>query len=178
MLDYGDCKVVWWLHNESLRRFDCWPVHIIDMTTATKYMFESSGHYELSTEKPRKHHRRGYSGSSDINGNNDACSVDPSLSYSAASSINSSGESTDSSFADIMRVLDIQDHKKDTTTRGFWKSDERSRADSMAYSTDAESYGESLGTGYESGLHGTGLLNTTTGYVLHALKSIDLFGWS
>lgn len=42
-----------------------------------------------------------------------------SLTYSAASSINSAGESTDSSFADIMRVLDMQDGGHNSSNTDF-----------------------------------------------------------
>jgi hypothetical protein len=94
-----------------------------------------------------------------------------SLTYSATSSVQSggsaAGESTDSSFADIMRVLDIQDSdqlkefiKKEGCTsvdelqkkRGWTASGGVSVASSLAYSTDAESH-----------LEGTKLLQTIAG---------------
>eukprot|EP00549_Striatella_unipunctata_P025458 CAMPEP_0118699822 /NCGR_PEP_ID=MMETSP0800-20121206/16158_1 /TAXON_ID=210618 ORGANISM="Striatella unipunctata, Strain CCMP2910" /NCGR_SAMPLE_ID=MMETSP0800 /ASSEMBLY_ACC=CAM_ASM_000638 /LENGTH=143 /DNA_ID=CAMNT_0006600173 /DNA_START=243 /DNA_END=674 /DNA_ORIENTATION=- len=69
------------------------------------------------TTAPTQHrkHRRG--GRKDSSGNQqptgDSESVTGSLTYSASSSINSgssaAGESTDSSFADIMKVLDLDD---------------------------------------------------------------------
>ncbi len=88
-----------------------------------------------------------------------------SLTYSAASSVNSAGESTDSSFADVMRVLDVQDSQelKDfirkegvssvaelRSRRGL--TSQQSVASSLAYSTDGESH-----------LEGTKLLQTITG---------------
>lgn len=86
-----------------------------------------------------------------------------SLSYSAASSINSAGESTDSSFADIMKVLDMQDpqERKDRSMTaaeyhmhlqqqaaynpayhahtGKHRSSQASVTSSLQYSTDGES---------------------------------------
>lgn len=94
-----------------------------------------------------------------------------SLTYSATSSVQSggsaAGESTDSSFADIMRVLDLQDSdqlkefiKKEGCTsvdelknkRGWATGGGVSVASSLAYSTDAESH-----------LEGTKLLQTIAG---------------
>jgi hypothetical protein len=94
-----------------------------------------------------------------------------SLTYSATSSVQSggsaAGESTDSSFADIMRVLDLQDSdqlkefiKKEGCTsvdelqkkRGWSPGGGVSVASSLAYSTDAESH-----------LEGTKLLQTIAG---------------
>ena len=93
-----------------------------------------------------------------------------SLTYSAASSINSAGESTDSSFADIMRVLDgheggskeLAAYLKREAAR---TTDEKSIAgESLAYSTDAESQMmKSLATDAESALQGADLLSTITG---------------
>lgn len=129
---------------------------------ATKYTFESSAAYEFRDDKRR--HRRGSSSYS----NTDHSDVDPldgngSLTYSAASSINSgNGESTDSSFADMMKVLDIQD-SKELTQYLRWRKDEKSVAESLAYSTDAESHLRSLATDAESALHGADLLSTITG---------------
>ena len=95
-----------------------------------------------------------------------------SLTYSATSSVQSggsaAGESTDSSFADIMRVLDLQDSdqlkefiKKEGCTsmdelqkkRGWAPGGGMSVASSLAYSTDAESH-----------LEGTKLLQTIAGF--------------
>lgn len=92
-----------------------------------------------------------------------------SLTYSAASSVASggsaAGESTDSSFADVMRVLDMQDSqelrdfikKEGVTSISELKSrrlasGEQSVASSLAYSMDGEST-----------LAGSKLLQTITG---------------
>ena len=92
-----------------------------------------------------------------------------SLTYSATSSVQSggsaAGESTDSSFADIMRVLDLQDSQqlKDFIKKeGYASVDEfqkkkglsggMSVASSLAYSSDGESH-----------LAGTKLLQTIAG---------------
>jgi len=109
-------------------------------------------------------HRRNYSEDTD---NTDGAG---SLTYSATSSVQSggsaAGESTDSSFADIMRVLDLQDSqqlkdfiKKEGVTsvdelsrKKGWSSGGVSVASSLAYSTDGESH-----------LEGTKLLQTITG---------------
>lgn len=89
------------------------------------------------------------------------------MTYSAASSV--TGESTDSSFADIMRVLDIQDNtelaalmKKEGVSsalelkekKGLHGNSGVSVASSLNYSTDGESH-----------LEGTKLLQAITGYV-------------
>jgi len=126
------------------------------------------------------HHRRGRSVGSASSAEGDPLDGTGSLTYSAASSINSAtGESTDSSFGDIMRVLDVQDSKElasylKTQKAGMMRSggdnrsttkDERSiTADSLAYS-DAESYLRSLAAtdGGESLLHGADLISTITG---------------
>jgi hypothetical protein len=167
---------------------------------ATTYEFTSSGTaVGGGGKKKHQHHRRLSSKDSDNNQNGDHDTVDGSgsLTYSAASSINSqAGESTDSSFADIMRVLDVQDSKelaavlqKERAARHYSNNshhnfgshnnkhsyhrhggDERSiaahsiTAESLTYSTDAESHMRSLATDAEfSGLHGTGILSTITG---------------
>lgn len=120
--------------------------------------------YSLATAPPhsskedlynKKPHRR--RGSDDLDNS--------SLAYSAASSVNSAGESTDSSFGDIIRVLDVQDTQelKDYIRKEGVSSvaELRSRrglvsqpsvASSLAYSTDGESH-----------LEGTKLLQTITG---------------
>jgi len=144
------------------------------MTTATRYNFESTttatyGHNSGGSNKRRGgHHRRVGSDNLSAGGDSDAQDGSGSLTYSAASSINSAtGESTDSSFADIMKVLDIQDSselaaylRKEAVRQG---KDERSVAESLAYSTDAESHFRSLATDGESALHGADLLSTLTG---------------
>jgi len=160
---------------------------------ATKYTFESSTtttyefHDKIIPSSHRRHNNNSSSSSSNNNNNNfhhqhhrrqtskDSHDGDPtdgsgSLTYSAASSINSAGESTDSSFADILRVLDVQDSKelaaylrKDGGGGGHHRKDEKSVAESLAYSMDAESCMKSMATDNESGLHGADLLSTFTG---------------
>jgi len=135
---------------------------------ATKYTFEttSAATYEFKDEK-RTRHRRNSSDATD-GADGDPLDGSGSLTYSAASSINSTtGESTDSSFADIMRVLDVQDSRelasylrKEAARTG---KDEKSVAESLAYSTDAESHLRSLATDMESALHGADLISTITG---------------
>jgi hypothetical protein len=178
-------------------------------TSMQKYTFDTPSTtptYELSSSGgKKKHHRRHSSNNSENHHNGGGGDHDPtdgsgSLTYSAASSINSqAGESTDSSFADIMRVLDVQDSKELAavlqkerarhSNSHFGKhhhqqhhphnnfhhgGDERSiaaysiaaeSAQSLTYSTDAESHMRSLATDAESGLHGTGILGTIAGYV-------------
>ena len=98
-----------------------------------------------------------------------------SLTYSAASSVHSegsaAGESTDSSFADIMRVLDLQDHDskelrdlckkegvhsagelREKHKRNHAANSAYSVASSLNYSTDGESH-----------LEGSQLLQTIAG---------------
>lgn len=113
--------------------------------------------------KAANRHRRSFSEDTD---NTDGAG---SLTYSATSSVQSggsaAGESTDSSFADIMRVLDMQDSQqlKDFIKKeGCTSVDELSKkkgwsggmsvASSLAYSTDGE-----------SALEGTKLLQTIAG---------------
>jgi len=113
--------------------------------------------------KAANRHRRTHSEDTD---NTDGAG---SLTYSATSSVQSGGsaaaESTDSSFADIMRVLDMQDSQqlKDFIKKeGCTSVDELQKkkgwtggmsvASSLAYSTDGESH-----------LEGTKLLQTITG---------------
>jgi hypothetical protein len=148
---------------------------------ATKYTFDSNPN---TTKRKHHHHRRHGSNSghhdNNSNSNNDGeqdhTDGNGSLTYSAASSINSAGESTDSSFADIMRVLDGQDtnelaaYLKQQAVRHSLR-DEKSVAESWAYSTDAESHMQrSMATDADaSGLHGTDLLSTITGYVYDVL---------
>jgi hypothetical protein len=137
----------------------------------------------------RGHRRQSSGGSESTNQDDTSHDGSSSLAYSATSSVQSSGmESNDSSFADIMRVLDGQDSKElavylkekaalkaskqkqstgtnPHTVQGA--SSERSIAgESLAYSTDADSqfqysYQPSLVTEGESPLHGTEFVNTT-----------------
>ena len=133
-------------------------------TPATSSSPRGSGHKQLG--------RRGSSGSSSNNHfygfqDDDPTDGGASLTYSAASSV--TGESTDSSFADIMRVLDIQDNtelaalmKKEGVSsalelkekKGLHGNSGVSVASSLNYSTDGESH-----------LEGTKLLQAITGYV-------------
>jgi len=112
--------------------------------------------------KSRRHRR----GSSNHSEDADPSDGSASLTYSAGSSIASSaaGESTDSSFADIMRVLDVQDSnelaafmKREGVTdpsqlQRKGKASTVSVASSLNYSTDGE-----------SALEGAHLLQTITG---------------
>jgi hypothetical protein len=137
---------------------------------AAKYTFEPSYGFKDDPVVPkhRRHHRRSSRGSE---GGDDADPTDGSgsLTYSAASSINSAaGESTDSSFADIMKVLDVQDSKELASylhkeKHIHHRRDERSVAESLAYSTDAESMMRSMATDGESLLHGADFASTITG---------------
>ena len=78
-----------------------------------KYTFDQPSEYGMkaataaANANTRKHRSRQHQRTN----SEDADPTDGagSLTYSAASSINSAGESTDSSFADIMKVLDMQD---------------------------------------------------------------------
>ncbi|KAG7368135.1 hypothetical protein IV203_030878 [Nitzschia inconspicua] len=127
-----------------------------------KYQFASSAPYHGGGKKSGSRHRRSYSEDTDTDG--------ASLTYSATSSVHSggsaAGESTDSSFADIMRVLDLQDSeqlKEIIKKEGVSSIDELQRkrgyhsgagsvASSLAYSTDGDSH-----------LEGTKLLQTIAG---------------
>ena len=92
-----------------------------------------------------------------------------SLSYSAASSVNSGADSADSSF--MLRGLDVHDSKELANyLEQRARRDEKSvaadslaystNAESLAYSTDAESHFRSLATSDTSKLHGTDLLGS------------------
>ena len=139
-------------------------------TSATKYTFDAPTYEPPSGKK--KHHRRIQSKDSEGE-DGDPLDGSGSLTYSAASSINSAaGESTDSSFADIMRVLDVQDSKELAAVLQKERArqsnkDERSitaeSQHSLAYSTDAESHLRSLATDAESALNGTRYLSTIPG---------------
>jgi hypothetical protein len=121
--------------------------------------------------KSRRHgHRRGSPASNHKQRQQTEEQEDPSdgsasLTYSAGSSIASSaaGESTDSSFADIMKVLDVQDSEelvafmkregvKEPSKYRQTKTSTMSVASSLNYSTDGE-----------SALEGAHLLQTITG---------------
>lgn len=141
------------------------------MTSTAKYTFDESP-YEPPQGK-KKHHRKTHSKDSEGAEDGDTLDGSGSLTYSAASSINSAaGESTDSSFADIMKVLDVQDSKEVSALiqkeLARQAKDERSIAaesqNSLAYSTDAESHLRSLATDAESALNGTRYL---PGYVIY-----------
>jgi len=139
------------------------------MTTKTQPTFAfASPSTNIHSGRGRKggRHRRSHSEDTD---NTDGAG---SLTYSATSSVQSggsaAGESTDSSFADIMRVLDLQDSeqlKEFIKKEGCTSVDELQKkrgwtgggggvsvASSLAYSTDAESH-----------IEGTKLLQTIAG---------------
>jgi hypothetical protein len=161
----------------------------------TQYTFDQASDYHMksataaanaNTRRHRKQHIR--TPSEDADPTDGAGS----LTYSAASSINSAGESTDSSFADIMKVLDLQDpselgplikekglspaeyHMQSQQTANYpshhphnkVRSSQVSVASSLQYSTDGES----------NFLHGADLVSTITGYV--RLYSSPLLLWS
>ena len=149
------------------------------MTSTAKYTFDESP-YEPPQGK-KKHHRKTQSKDSEGAEDGDTLDGSGSLTYSAASSINSAaGESTDSSFADIMKVLDVQDSKEVSALiqkeLARQAKDERSIAaesqHSLAYSTDAESHLRSLATDGESALNGTRYL---PGYVILLMFAFSLF---
>eukprot|EP00539_Tryblionella_compressa_P003238 CAMPEP_0178734624 /NCGR_PEP_ID=MMETSP0744-20121128/1445_1 /TAXON_ID=913974 /ORGANISM="Nitzschia punctata, Strain CCMP561" /LENGTH=269 /DNA_ID=CAMNT_0020386921 /DNA_START=444 /DNA_END=1253 /DNA_ORIENTATION=- len=133
-------------------------------STQPTYQFASTSYVNTGPSKKSSssRHRRTYSEDTDTDGAG-------SLTYSATSSVQSggsaAGESTDSSFADIMRVLDLQDSeqlKEIIKKEGVSSVDELQRkrgansgasvASSLAYSTDNESH-----------LEGTRLLQTIAG---------------
>lgn len=135
------------------------------MGQRTTFAFASSGsNFKGRRKKKQFGHRRTYSEDTDPTDGNG------SLTYSATSSVQSggsaAGESTDSSFADIMRVLDLQDSQQlkdiirkegctsvdELSRKKGWTSGGMSVASSLAYSTDGE-----------SALEGTKLLQTIAG---------------
>lgn len=143
---------------------------------ANKYTFEdSSPSYEFKLGS--NSHRRGRKNSyDDENG---------SLTYSATSSINSK-ESTDSSFAEIRRILDAGGGDNSKELAAYLKQRQQHQRDSgvsvagesLAYSTDAEShlrfggdslaystdsYTRSMATGADSHLQGSDFVS---GYVV------------
>lgn len=140
-------------------------------TTYTLSMEDAAVSKPSSKTKGRRHHRRGSSSSKVHSEDDDPSDGSASLTYSAGSSIASrdsaAGESTDSSFADIMRVLDMQDSqelaafmKREGVTDpskllavgSHGKKSTVSVASSLNYSTDGE-----------SALEGAHLLQTITG---------------
>ena len=130
---------------------------------ATKYTFETTPTTYAKDDRRRHRRRTSSDGGEDI----DPTDGSGSLTYSAASSINSAGESTDSSFAEMLRGLDVENTKELAAylQKERTRKDERSVAESLAYSTDAESNVRSMATDAESGLHGTESLSTITGCV-------------
>jgi hypothetical protein len=142
------------------------------MTSTAKYTFDEPT-YEPAGGGKKKHHRRAHSkgDASEASQDGDPLDGSGSLTYSAASSINSgsaAGESTDSSLADIMRVLDV--HETGSTELAAvlkqarnQKEDRSVAAESLAYSTDAESHFRSIATDVESALHGTRYCGTVAG---------------
>jgi hypothetical protein len=152
-------------------------------TTTAQYLFESSSNTPSSFKHQCKSSQRSRERRSDDRSNSHPChSLDDdadgsaSLTYSTTSSVNSwsvADESHDSSFADMMRVLDVHDGKG---LASFLKQDDcvrknrqdKSSAESLAYSTDNESHDmRSHATDNESALHGTILLTSLydVGYV-------------
>lgn len=134
------------------------------MATDTTYNFSMD---EPSKGAKSRRHRRGGSGKQKTYRDEDEDPSDgsASLTYSAGSSIASSaaGESTDSSFADIMKVLDLQDSEElaaymkregvtDPSKYQRTKASTISVTSSLNYSTDGE-----------SALEGVHLLQTITG---------------
>lgn len=149
-------------------------------TTSTRtYDMKDEPIVEEQQQRSSSRHRRKMSG-----GDHDPTDGSGSLTYSAASSVNSAaGESTDSSFADIMKVLDGQETKE---LAALLKSSNASAAgsshgghsshhyhrhhgggsvsDSLAYSTDADSnMMRSTKSDGLSHLMGADLVSTTTG---------------
>lgn len=147
------------------------------MHQTTKYTFDQP-EYDMkaataaANANTRKHRRHQKTSSTE---DGDPTDGGGSLTYSAASSTNSAGESTDSSFADIMKVLDMQDpqdlgplmkdrgmtpaeyhmHLQQSQNQQPYKqrSSQASVASSLQYSTDGES----------NFLHGADLVSTITG---------------
>ena len=151
------------------------------MHQKTQYTFDQPDYHMKSATaaanaNTRKHRRHQRTHSEDA----DPTDGSGSLTYSAASSINSAGESTDSSFADIMKVLDMQDPNelghlmkdKGMSSAEYHmhlqqqanypshhqynnkgRSSQASVASSLQYSTDGES----------NFLHGADLVSTITG---------------
>ena len=144
-----------------------------------KYTFDQPDYHMKSatvaananTRKHRRQHQRTHSDDPTDSG---------SLTYSAASSTNSAGESTDSSFADIMKVLDMHDpnelgnlmkekgltaaeyhmhlQQQHASLGGHYahnkqRSSQASVTSSLQYSTDGES----------NFLHGADLVSNMTG---------------
>jgi hypothetical protein len=136
------------------------------MTNQPKYQFASSSYVAPGgggKKAGSRQHRRSYSEDTDTDGAG-------SLTYSATSSVQSggsaAGESTDSSFADIMRVLDLQDSeqlKEIIKKEGVSSLDELQKK--RGYPSGAASVTSSLGysTDGESQLEGTKLLQTIAG---------------
>jgi len=150
------------MHQKPKYTFDQQDYHMKSVTAAAN----------ANTRKHRRHQRTNSDDADPTDGSG-------SLTYSAASSINSAGESTDSSFADIMKVLDMQDpselgplmKEKGMSPAEYHmhlqqqhanypdhhhhktRSSQASVASSLQYSTDGES----------NFLHGTDLVSTITG---------------
>jgi hypothetical protein len=130
--------------------------------TSTQYAMQYAMDGDVVTKKRQRHRRGGHApSSSQLHDDKDE---DASLTYSAASSMSSAGESTDSSLGDIMRALEgdaelIAYCKKDPS---FQKqlhkqnpqqpTSEASVTSSLNYSTDGE-----------SALNGEHVLQTITG---------------
>ena len=114
-------------------------------TMANKYTFED-------TTAPTQYEFRSSYGRGGRARRNSYDEENGSLTYSAASSINS-GVSTDSSFADIRRALEASGDTKELAAflkRHNKRADGSIAGESLAYSTDAESHLRSYGHGGDS----------------------------
>jgi hypothetical protein len=145
------------------------------MTSGPTYTLASNGssggrnsfRTKQTKQTKRHHHRRNNS-----DGDEDPTDGQGSLTYSATSSVQSggsaAGESTDSSFADIMRVLDL-DEGSSKEMQALLKKEGVSSAvelrEKRGYNTSAVSVASSLNysTDGESHLEGSQLLQTIAG---------------
>jgi hypothetical protein len=125
----------------------------------SEYSMADTDGYRRTNSTKRKHRRGGQAAEDDTG----------SLTYSAGSSINSggsaAGESTDSSFADIMRVMALQDGPELEALLKREGYDQKSLAWARTKNGDATSVGSSLNysTDGESALIGEHVLQTITG---------------
>lgn len=110
-------------------------------------MYEFKDTPTKAAEKPRKNRSRS---------EDDASGA--SLNYSTASSMGN--ESTDSSFAEFRRVFEGDSQELATFLKKHVKNDEKSFAgDSLAYSTDAETWARSHISEGDSHLQGTAIVS-------------------
>lgn len=128
---------------------------LLQSTEFATYSMADDNFRSVNIQNKRRH-RRGAPASEDDNG---------SLTYSAGSSCSSAaGESTDSSFADIMKVLALQDEPELEALMKREGIDARAFAKAKAKATDS-SVASSLNysTDGESALNGENVLQTITG---------------